>query len=544
MIRKLFANHFAQFLKYGDDSNAFVIDFDDVWKWIGFSKKDKAKDLLKKYFEENIHYTIALPQARERVYGGQNKEIIILNVDTFKKFCLKASTKRGDEVCDYYLKMEKIFMKYLREQMVKQKIEFANQKEHIKELEQNTEHERHNALKQSFKNKDVLYLTKLKNYDEHRFILKLGWSDNIDDRNRALSNNFGDSIFLNIFEVRNNITFESFLKRRPEIQRLRFEEEIQDVRSSETYLVTDDDYKMIIKIIKKNIGYYQGFNPSEYIEMKRLENEQKFLDLIANNSNNQSMIELLSKLQTNFNENIQDQSNQIKEDEEEIVSKLDQNNVPRNNTRNRKVQQYDKDSFELIKTYDGIMDVIRCNPLMSKYGIKAAANNNTIYHGYRWFFIEPSAEQIKYEIPQTVEIHHSSIPQFIAMLNKEKTQINNVFPSQAEAAKITGINRKQTINEAIKKDKLVHNHFFCFYEDCSEDLKNEYLSRAKLPNVALSKGTRVHQIDINTRKVIKTFESISEVLKEFYMSRAVLKRSCINQEAHKGFMWQFDENDE
>jgi hypothetical protein len=38
----------------------FVIDFNDVWKWIGFTRKDHAKRLLIKLFVENIDYRILL----------------------------------------------------------------------------------------------------------------------------------------------------------------------------------------------------------------------------------------------------------------------------------------------------------------------------------------------------------------------------------------------------------------------------------------------------------------------------------------------------
>ena len=34
----------------------FVIDFDSVWKWLGFTRKDNAKRLLDKFFVVNIDY--------------------------------------------------------------------------------------------------------------------------------------------------------------------------------------------------------------------------------------------------------------------------------------------------------------------------------------------------------------------------------------------------------------------------------------------------------------------------------------------------------
>lgn len=46
---------------------------------------------------------------------NHNKEFIYLNVKTFKKFCLKASTKKADIIHDYYLKMESILNKYIKD---------------------------------------------------------------------------------------------------------------------------------------------------------------------------------------------------------------------------------------------------------------------------------------------------------------------------------------------------------------------------------------------------------------------------------------------
>ncbi len=113
-----FVNSFKLYLKYGYDDTAFVIDFDNVWKWIGFTRKDNAKRLLLSKFIKNINYIYQkniLPK-EEPIIKGDN-EIILLNVSTFKKFCMKASTKRADDICDYYIKMEKIMHQYTNEKL-------------------------------------------------------------------------------------------------------------------------------------------------------------------------------------------------------------------------------------------------------------------------------------------------------------------------------------------------------------------------------------------------------------------------------------------
>jgi len=286
-----------------------------------------------------------------------------------------------------------------------------------------------------------------------------------------------------------------------------------------------------------------------------------FLNDYDSNIDKEKIIDIISKI--NIKEDIQTETKDIQsdnivsnvksiEDEEpigleaeydddELDDQIVNNNVPRKNTRNRKVQQYDPISFELIKTFDGLMDVIRNmhNMNMTVSGIKNVYIKNTIYNGYRWLLIDRNDEGIKYELPPTVEII-SSIPYLIAMFTKDKTRIENVFASHGEAAEGINITRKQTINDAIKKNSLVRNKYYFknFYE-CSDEIKNEYLSRSKLPNQILRKGLKITQIDIKTLNIIATFNSINDVLKKFCISRASLKRACTNQEAHKGFLWKF-----
>jgi len=62
-----------------------------------------------------------------KLKGGENKEIILLTVKCFKKFCLKASTQQSEKIYDYYIKMEEIIIKYI-ENKHNQMIEENNNK--------------------------------------------------------------------------------------------------------------------------------------------------------------------------------------------------------------------------------------------------------------------------------------------------------------------------------------------------------------------------------------------------------------------------------
>jgi hypothetical protein len=101
----LFVGSFYSYLNH-DTKNDFIIDLDDVWKWCGFSRKDPSKVVINKHFRLNIDYKVIkavsgiAPEAAGAIKihtkGGENKETILMTINTFKKFCLKSCTKKAD----------------------------------------------------------------------------------------------------------------------------------------------------------------------------------------------------------------------------------------------------------------------------------------------------------------------------------------------------------------------------------------------------------------------------------------------------------------
>jgi hypothetical protein len=80
--QQLFIASFYCYLNY-DQKNDFVIDLDNIWKWLGFSQKIKAKQMLEKNFMIEKDYKLLLYQQVKQTNetkGGHNKEIIMLNM--------------------------------------------------------------------------------------------------------------------------------------------------------------------------------------------------------------------------------------------------------------------------------------------------------------------------------------------------------------------------------------------------------------------------------------------------------------------------------
>lgn len=85
----------------------FPIDFDDAWRWIGYTRKDSAKDLLVSSFKKDVDFFApGETGAKKKGRGGHNRELIFLTVDCFKSFCMMAGTQKGREVRLYFLRCE------------------------------------------------------------------------------------------------------------------------------------------------------------------------------------------------------------------------------------------------------------------------------------------------------------------------------------------------------------------------------------------------------------------------------------------------------
>jgi hypothetical protein len=123
--QQLFAGSFYCHLNH-HSSNDFIIDLENVWKWIGFRRQDHGKIVLKKFFIENIDYKILPPLKDEKDLSleksdgkakkNDNKEQILMTINTFKKFCLKAGTEKADEFHDYYIKLEELLYEIINEE--------------------------------------------------------------------------------------------------------------------------------------------------------------------------------------------------------------------------------------------------------------------------------------------------------------------------------------------------------------------------------------------------------------------------------------------
>ena len=76
--QQIFIASFYCYLNY-NQKNDFVIDLDNIWKWLGFSQKIKAKQMLEKNFMINTDYKLFLYQQVKQTNEQKSESIHKVN---------------------------------------------------------------------------------------------------------------------------------------------------------------------------------------------------------------------------------------------------------------------------------------------------------------------------------------------------------------------------------------------------------------------------------------------------------------------------------
>jgi phage anti-repressor protein len=194
--QKLYVANLFLYLNY-HPTNDYIVNLENVWKFIGFSNKANGKRLLKQHFTENKDYKIVFIRTDENPQntnlGGRPQETIMLNINTFKKLCLKSNTNNADKIHDYYIKLEMVYNELIKEQLEEQqKLIGENQKKletTQKELQKEKTWRNKMLNRRCFDadDGDHVYIFK-DNLENEDSILKIGKTKNLVDRERFYSN--------------------------------------------------------------------------------------------------------------------------------------------------------------------------------------------------------------------------------------------------------------------------------------------------------------------------------------------------------------------
>jgi phage anti-repressor protein len=254
-----------------------------------------VKALLERIFIKDIDYKILLylEVEQHKKHGGHNKEKIMLTINAFKRLCLKAGTKKADQIHEYYIKLEELLHESVNEESHELKLQLQNQ---VKEREYDkkiSEKEKEILLEKTLleqfpKNSQCIYYGKIDDKSiAGETLIKFGNSNNLAERVEVHKKTYTNFRLTGAFKVSNKIHMENELKKDPNLKKKRRNILIDNVNYTELLAIDNLSYEEIDQKIKQII------TETEY----NIENYTRLLDRNAElEKENSRLVEEIEKV--------------------------------------------------------------------------------------------------------------------------------------------------------------------------------------------------------------------------------------------------------
>jgi len=105
-ISNKFIDDFFNLYTVKTSKNDFVIDLENVAKWLKANRKEIKKTLIRSY-EEKVDYIIIKKETKGRPY-----ENTYITPECFKRLCMLSRTEKAEEVRTYFIEIENVLDNY------------------------------------------------------------------------------------------------------------------------------------------------------------------------------------------------------------------------------------------------------------------------------------------------------------------------------------------------------------------------------------------------------------------------------------------------
>jgi hypothetical protein len=464
----------------------------------------------------------------------------------------------------------------------------------LSELEREKRVAVHHAIIQGHVKRGVVYISRMKQVTHEWYIIKIGWSDDVESRDDTLTWDFGTHYFVHIVDVIRPRAFEKYLKAHEDISKY---QDRTHYNSTETYLVTDEIYERFKAIIARDLPAFDTLDRRQELRLRYLlarEDEKKnvaeriALDKaalehkVATDNHVKEVLEAsLKKAEDHFAEVFEMFKSsprevhmvEIYKHAKELVlaaRSAYENNFTLNHDKEgtdqpstivaqacpvapegkRKfknyIQKYDPDTLELLAVYEGPNDAVNKLGEGASQPLTDAARNKTKYCGFRWAEVskaskeDPNVPRDIGETAATKECHGG----YVARLSEDLKTVMDVYPSQSDAAEQTGRTPSAVCAMLKKTEPGRESSRWIRWSKVSEDMQAAYLEHRSLPALPTRNGRAVLQLDSKTKEILARHETAAKVIRLFGVGTQSIKDACDgkNPSPLKGFCWKWAED--
>lgn len=498
--QQLFIGSFYCYLNY-DTKKDFVVDLDNVWKWVGFSQKYNAERMLESLFVIDIDYKLFAspigganakfllsPLREQKGRGGHNIKKIMMTIKCFKSLCLKAQTKKASEIHEYYMKMEEVLHEVIEEEGTELKQKMEEQKrlldQKTEELRVTPELEKHRILLKEYGqiSGSLVYIVRIKNCEHGKYIIKIGESrKGIKNRFSEFKQKYGNQVLiLECFLIYDSAGFEKYLHRHPEIHPHQVKNIDGHEKEQELFMMGGElTYQRLIQIIESGMIPYN--NPVVENERLKLENEQLRAQSTTQPSQvDQSIMQeilkinqlLLQKVQTleSSNKEIISRLNAMQTKTTTVCSQPDPHLGPR-------LQKIHPETLQILHVYETTTECMKEDHAMKRPSINKAVRENTVYRGFRWQLVDRELDPYTIQNLDPTKATKVQKNGYVAKVNQDQTEIIHVYIDRKTAAQCNQYPSIASLDNTVKNHTIKDGHYYQLYEECDASLKNQFQAR-------------------------------------------------------------------
>ena len=474
--QQMFVSSFYCYLNH-DDKMDFVIDLDNIWVWLGFGQKVKAKVLLEKNFTIDVDYKILLSQLGkqdDKTHGGHNKEIFILTINAFKRFCLKAGTKKADEIHEYYIKMEKVLQDVLFEECnaLTEQVKQIKQENTTKELEFKTklkdqkELEKEKILLRQFSTSiPIVYIIKVKSFENGQYIVKIGESRRgITGRYNEHRGKYSECLLLDVFAVNRSKDFESYIHNHNLIRSNRVRDLEGHENELELFLIGKElSYQMILDAINSQIDNFQESSIYKLeLELEKLKLQMQQKESTTSVGTFEKHITLLLAKMDNLEKQNAEIMEKLKTLQPKTVTGFQEPLV----TLGPRLQKINPETLELVKVYQCASDAMNENHNIKRPSLSKAVLENSVYCGFRWNFVDRALDASRLENIAPSKASKQYKQGYIAKMTADGSEILNVYIDRKTAAMMNGYDSWSALDTPVKNGTVTKGHIYKLFEEC------------------------------------------------------------------------------
>lgn len=234
---------------------------------------------------------------------------------------------------------------------------------------------------------------------------------------------------------------------------------------------------------------------------------------------------------------IDDIEQDINESDERMMVMIGSRRV----AKGHKIQRYSADGTQLLETYQGKVDVLRHFQGTTATLLNRAILTNTVYKEFRWAYLsKDKPDDTIQEIGSSEGTVEGAKHGPVAMLKPDRSRIEQVFPTQRAAAAYFSFASNSVISLALKDgNRRCGGHYFRMWDDCDEDLQQDFLARHSLPEPhKYVPGTSVVKLHPVTLKPLKIYTSYGQCTKIHHFGMRTLQKAIASGELLQGFRWK------